>query len=67
MRRLRGGVAALAVLAALPAAAQEAPATDAARPMSDRRNGVAIFAGIYSPDVFSDIVTSPISGRPSRV
>ena len=56
-RLIRGGLAALALLAALPAAAQDT--AEAPRPLEVRRNGVAVFAGIYSSDVFSDIVTSP--------
>lgn len=51
--RLAGLVFAAFILAApLAAAPQEAPAPT---PMAERRNAVAIFAGIYS----CDIVTSP--------
>jgi hypothetical protein len=60
---LRCGVATFCVAAALPVAAQDtgsAPApTPATRQEDERPNGIAIFGGIYSSDVFSDIVTSP--------
>lgn len=57
---LRCGFAALGLVAALPAAAQDAPApTPSSRPADERPNGIAVFAGLYSSDVFSDIVTSP--------
>ena len=48
---------AVATGAGLRAMAEEAP------PPPRRDNGVAIFAGIYSSDVFSDIVTSPWDTR----
>jgi hypothetical protein len=57
---LRCGLAAFCVAAALPAAAQDAPApTPSSRQADERPNGIALFAGLYSSDVFTDIVTSP--------
>jgi hypothetical protein len=54
---LRGAVAACAIAAAAPALAAEDP------PPPRRDNGVSIFAGIYSSDVFTDIVSSPWDTR----
>ncbi|CAH0239182.1 hypothetical protein [Roseomonas sp. CECT 9278] len=48
--------------AALPAAAQDAPP-----PPERRDNGVAIFAGIYSSDVFTDIVATPWDTRTENI
>lgn len=73
----RCAIAACVIAAALPAMAQEAPAQAPApdvapvatpAPVPERRNnGVAIFAGIYSPDVFTDIVASPWDTRTEAI
>lgn len=57
----RALVAACAIAAALPAAAQDAPAP------ARRDNGVAVFAGIYSSDVFTDIVATPWDTRTENI
>jgi hypothetical protein len=57
---LRGAIAACAIAAALPALAEDAPPPR-------RDNGVSIFAGIYSSDVFTDIVTSPWDTRTENI
>lgn len=67
LRMLRAGLVACAIALALPAAAQEAPAAAPAPVPERRNNGVAIFAGIYSSDVFSDIVTSPWDTRTENI
>ncbi len=58
---LRCALGACALAAALPAMAEESP------PPPRRDNGVAIFAGLYSSDVFSDIVTSPWDTRTENI
>ena len=65
---LRCGPAASCLAVAMPAAAQDAPAsapapTSASRQADERPNGIAVFAGIYSSDVFSDIVATPWDTR----
>lgn len=69
---MRCGLAAIGLALALPAAAQDTPAAapvpaampaPGTRQADERPNGVAVFAGIYSSDVFSDIVTSPWDTR----
>lgn len=65
---LRCGLAASSIAMAMPAAAQDAPAsapapTPASRQADERPNGIAVFAGIYSSDVFSDIVATPWDTR----
>lgn len=57
----RALLAACTIAAALPAAAQDAP------PPVRRDNGVAIFAGIYSSDVFTDIVATPWDTRTENI
>lgn len=58
---LRGAIAAGLIAAAQPALAQEGT------PLPRRDNGVAIFAGIYSSDVFTDIVTTPWDTRTENI
>jgi hypothetical protein len=57
----RCAVTCCALLAALPAMADETPAPPR------RDNAVAIFAGIYSPDVFTDIVATPWDTRTENI
>jgi hypothetical protein len=61
MALLRGAIAACAIATAAPALAQDDP------PPPRRDNGVSIFAGIYSSDVFTDIVTSPWDTRTENI
>jgi hypothetical protein len=58
---LRGAIAACAIAAALPVRAEDAP------PPPRRDNGVSIFAGIYSSDVFTDIVATPWDTRTENI